>query len=169
MQVPLASHILGFRKDADGSSELSTNAYSETIRRLREQKQWSQEQLADIAGLGLRTVQRIENGSPASKMSLMALAAAFNVEVELLVSAPPAQRGAVIIKLGKAVSLGRHMLWLHAVLFGLSLLPLASLALASADSLIWLFGITAIWSLAIMCHGFFVALGQTVLNIGLEP
>lgn len=167
--MPFAPHILNLRYDADGSSELSTNADPRSIKRRREEKQWSQEQLADIAGLGLRTVQRIENGSPASKMSLMALAAAFNVEVELLVSAPPARRGMVMIKLGKAVSLGRHTLWLHAVLFGLSLLPLAILTFVSADSLTWLFWILATWLIAIMCHGFLVALGQTVLNIGLEP
>ncbi len=54
---------------------------AEKIRRWREERFWSQEHLADLAGLGLRTVQRIENGDPASRESVMALAAAFNVDV----------------------------------------------------------------------------------------
>ena len=36
------------------------------IKRWREERQWSQEHLADLAGIGLRTVQRIENGELAS-------------------------------------------------------------------------------------------------------
>jgi transcriptional regulator with XRE-family HTH domain len=51
------------------------------IKRWREERQWSQEHLADLAGIGLRTIQRIENGDRASSDTLMALAAAFNVDV----------------------------------------------------------------------------------------
>lgn len=54
------------------------------IKRWREERHWSQEHLADLAGIGTRTVQRIENGDPASKETVMALAAAFNVDVMAL-------------------------------------------------------------------------------------
>ena len=54
---------------------------SAKIKRWREERQWSQEHLAELAGIGLRTIQRIENGEQASKDSLMALAAAFGVDV----------------------------------------------------------------------------------------
>lgn len=54
------------------------------IRRWREERHWSQEHLADLAGIGLRTIQRIERGEQASRESLMALAAAFNVDVMAL-------------------------------------------------------------------------------------
>ena len=57
---------------------------AEKIKRWREERLWSQEHLADLAGVGLRTVQRIENGDPASRDSVMALAAAFNVEAAAL-------------------------------------------------------------------------------------
>ena len=57
---------------------------AEKIKRWREERFWSQEHLAELAGLGLRTVQRIENGDPASRDSVMALAAAFNVDVMAL-------------------------------------------------------------------------------------
>ncbi|MCF8878405.1 helix-turn-helix domain-containing protein [Hyphobacterium sp. SN044] len=54
------------------------------IKRWREERHWSQEHLAELAGVGIRTVQRIETGEPASKDTLMALAAAFNVDAMAL-------------------------------------------------------------------------------------
>ena len=54
------------------------------IKRWREERHWSQEHLAELAGVGIRTVQRIENGEPASKDTLTALAAAFNVDAMAL-------------------------------------------------------------------------------------
>jgi transcriptional regulator with XRE-family HTH domain len=54
------------------------------VRRWREERCWSQEHLAEAAGIGLRTVQRIENGEAASRESVMALAAAFNVDAMAL-------------------------------------------------------------------------------------
>jgi transcriptional regulator with XRE-family HTH domain len=47
------------------------------IKQLREARGWSQEHLAEVAGLSPRTVQRIEAESNASPESRMALAAAL--------------------------------------------------------------------------------------------
>ena len=44
------------------------------IRNERLKRAWSQEQLAQVSGLGLRTVQRIENGGKASLETIKALA-----------------------------------------------------------------------------------------------
>lgn len=65
------------------------------IRRWREERHWSQEHLADLAGIGTRTVQRIENGDAASYESVMALAAAFNVDVVALTVDPKVQAKAI--------------------------------------------------------------------------
>ncbi|MBS3797117.1 helix-turn-helix domain-containing protein [Pseudoalteromonas sp. T1lg75] len=54
------------------------------IKKLREQKQWSQEQLATVAGLSARTIQRLESGNKASLESLKALASVFEVDIEIL-------------------------------------------------------------------------------------
>ena len=54
------------------------------IKRWREERHWSQEHLAELAGVGVRTVQRIETGEKAAGDSLKALAAAFNVDVMAL-------------------------------------------------------------------------------------
>lgn len=54
------------------------------IRKLREGRGLSQEQLAEAAGLSLRTIQRVEAGHRVSYASLRALAATFDVNVDLL-------------------------------------------------------------------------------------
>lgn len=54
------------------------------IKDLRNKKFLSQEQLAELSGLSLRTIQRVEGGQRVSYASLRALAAAFNIDVDEL-------------------------------------------------------------------------------------
>lgn len=51
------------------------------VRKLRLQRGWSQEQLAEMSGLSTRTIQRIERGQKAGLESLKSLAAVFEVQV----------------------------------------------------------------------------------------
>jgi len=61
------------------------NVSVEKIKKLRKHSGWSQERLADISGISLRTIQRIENGDNASLESQLAIATAFNMSpVELM-------------------------------------------------------------------------------------
>src|SRR5687768_3559883 len=57
---------------------------SSLIRKYRTERLWSQEQLAEISGLGLRTIQRLEARGSGSQESIKALAAVFNVEADTL-------------------------------------------------------------------------------------
>jgi DNA-binding XRE family transcriptional regulator len=50
------------------------------VQKLRLQRGWSQEQLAELSGLSARTIQRIERGNTASVESLKALGAAFGID-----------------------------------------------------------------------------------------
>lgn len=61
------------------------------IRELRLAKGWSQEQLATIAGLSTRTIQRIENDHQASLETLGAIAAALGMQVGDLTNQTPEQ------------------------------------------------------------------------------
>jgi len=54
---------------------------SKKIRAERERRAWSQEHLATVSGLGLRTIQRIEKTGAASFESARALASVFEVSV----------------------------------------------------------------------------------------
>ena len=55
-----------------------------SFRSMREQKLLSQERLAEISGLSLRTIQRVEAGHRVSYASLRGLAAAFEMDVDQL-------------------------------------------------------------------------------------
>jgi transcriptional regulator with XRE-family HTH domain len=54
---------------------------SSYLKAQREQRAWSQEHLAEVTGLGLRTIQRIETTGMASYESARYLAAVFGVDV----------------------------------------------------------------------------------------
>ncbi len=50
------------------------------IQKLRLQRGWSQEQLAELSGLSVRTIQRLERGQTSSVESLKALGAVFETD-----------------------------------------------------------------------------------------
>lgn len=59
---------------------------AQLIRNERLKRAWSQEQLAQVSGLGMRTVQRIENGGNASLETIKALSAVLELPVETLLA-----------------------------------------------------------------------------------
>lgn len=59
------------------------------LRRLRLEKGWSQEQLADMAGISTRTLQRIERGANASPETLKCLAAVLEADFKNLQQETP--------------------------------------------------------------------------------
>lgn len=54
------------------------------IKKLRDRKGWTQEQLAQCCGLNVRTIQRVEGGSKASLETLQSLASVFEVDISTL-------------------------------------------------------------------------------------
>ena len=64
-----------------GTGEQGVNVL---IQKLRLQKGWSQEQLAELSGLSVRTIQRIEQGQKASTETLKSLAAVFETDFSSL-------------------------------------------------------------------------------------
>lgn len=59
-----------------------------TVRRLRSERGWPQEQLASASGLSLRTIQRVEARGIASMSSAVSLAATFKVPLIELQDGP---------------------------------------------------------------------------------
>ena len=57
---------------------------SSVIKSLRTKHHCSQEQLAQMSGLSLGTIQRIESGQSASLETLKSLAAVFEIDVDTL-------------------------------------------------------------------------------------
>ncbi len=56
------------------------------LKSLREEKAWSQAHLADVAGVSLRTIQRIEKSGIASPESVKAICASYDIEVSTLIN-----------------------------------------------------------------------------------
>jgi transcriptional regulator with XRE-family HTH domain len=54
------------------------------VQKLRLQRGWSQEQLAELSGLSVRTIQRIERGLPTSNETLKSLASVFEIDFSTL-------------------------------------------------------------------------------------
>ncbi|AKP32198.1 helix-turn-helix domain-containing protein [Yersinia aleksiciae] len=64
------------------------------IRELRQARAWSQEQLAELCSLNVRTIQRIENGEHASLETLSAIAAVLDLKVSELYTPGASQQQA---------------------------------------------------------------------------
>jgi transcriptional regulator with XRE-family HTH domain len=58
------------------------------VRKLRLQRGWSQELLAEFSGLSIRTIQRIERGNKPGLESLKSLAAVFEIDISQLQMEP---------------------------------------------------------------------------------
>ncbi len=59
------------------------------IKELRLQRAWSQAQLAAVASLSIRTIQRVEMNGRCSKETLLSLASAFDIDVRELTNLIP--------------------------------------------------------------------------------
>jgi len=113
------------------------------IRRWREERHWSQEHLAELAGIGLRTVQRIENGEQASRDSLTALAAAFQVDALALCVDPEEEAArALRTKNAKTTAGLRLSLWIHLASYVLGMIIFTGINIGTgANVMLW----AAIW------------------------
>ncbi|MCI4645593.1 MAG: helix-turn-helix domain-containing protein [Hyphomonadaceae bacterium] len=114
------------------------------IKRWREERHWSQEHLADLAGLGLRTVQRIENGETASQDSLKALAAAFAVDVMALSVDPRVEAAeAYHREQARKTAALRLSFWIHLASWVLGMIIFAGISIGSRQGFVMLW--PAIW------------------------
>jgi small GTP-binding protein len=66
----------------------SGDSLGDRVRAMRMRRGWPQQHLAKVAGLSARTVARIESGQPHSFATVLALAAAFDVEIGDLKPSP---------------------------------------------------------------------------------
>jgi len=60
-----------------------------TLKEQRDSRAWSQTQLAEVSGLSLRTIQRIEKTGVASQESAKSLAAVYECSITQLTMKPP--------------------------------------------------------------------------------
>lgn len=109
------------------------------IKRWREERHWSQEHVADLAGIGLRTVQRIENGEAASQESVMALAAAYNVDVMALSIDQEEEAAKIVAKHNAKARAGlRLSFWIHLASYLLGIIIFVGINIGTnSNTMLW--------------------------------
>lgn len=123
------------------------------VKKLRLKKGWSQKQLSEVAGLSVRTIQRIEHGDKPGLESAMSLASIFEVDVSTIT---PEQEEAEIHdledrRLETVGSIqGIKEFYVHASIY--TVLIVASLILwgLSVSLIVWLF---FCWGVLLLLHG----------------
>jgi len=130
------------------------------IQKLRLQRGWSQEQLADISGLSARTIQRLEGGQPGSLESMNALAAAFDVDLEQLKepSMHPSQGAtSADVRADEALALAHvrkvRGFYIHLAQYVIVILGLAAINLFSSARYLWFLWPALGWGIAVLSHG----------------
>ncbi len=73
--------VVGISSTVDSAADLERGDQKVIVRKLRLQRGWSQDQLAELTGLSVRTIQRLERGNTPSLESARALAAVFEVDI----------------------------------------------------------------------------------------
>jgi len=118
------------------------------VQKLRLQRGWSQQQLAELSGLSARTIQRIENGQPASAESLKSLASVFEIDFSTLTSEqdmPDEQLALAKVRKIKGF-------YIHLIQYVVVIGVLAVINLVTHPSKLWFFWPAMGWGIGIVAH-----------------
>lgn len=116
------------------------------VKKLRNERSWSQDQLATISGLSIRTVQRIESEGTSSLESKRALAAAFDINVSNLDINTTAAGTLASIHRGRKFGLAGATLGLLSAYIGISI-SFASGHITSGEAGIYYGGLGAFYGI----------------------
>ena len=132
------------------------------VRKLRLQRGWSQEQLAQMSGLSVRTIQRIERGKKAGLESLKSLAAVFEVDLTHLYEEPEMTNQDLSLNENnmtweeqKALEYVRDVkgFYSHLITFSIVITALFILNLTMTPGYLWVFWVVFGWGIGIVSHG----------------
>lgn len=126
------------------------------VRKLRIQKGWSQEQLAQFSGLSVRTIQRIERGKTAGLESLKSLAAVFEVNIQDLQQETIMDTKSNISD--KEIEIIEHVkdikdFYSHLINYGIVVGAFFILNLVTSPNYIWAWWIAIGWGIGVISHG----------------
>ncbi|MEQ8409734.1 MAG: helix-turn-helix transcriptional regulator [Gammaproteobacteria bacterium] len=110
------------------------------VRKLRLQRGWSQSQLAEMAGVTTRTIQRIEQGNKPSLETSKALAAVFEVEFSLFQPEEPVMHSEIEVTEDETAALryAKRMKEFYEALFTYVVLAAVFLVVFRAEPLVYL-------------------------------
>ena len=130
------------------------------IQKLRLQRGWSQQQLADLSGLSVRTIQRIEQGQVASTESLKSLAAVFEIDFSKLQepgmnTTAPASTAAFDAEEALAFAQVRKLkgFYLHLAQYIVVVTLLMGINLWTRPQYLWVGWVAMGWGIGVLFHG----------------
>ena len=133
------------------------------IQKLRLQRGWSQQQLAELSGLSSRTIQRIENGQPASAESLKSRASVFEIDFTTLTSEPDMSATATATATAATQAQQAEQLalakvrrirgfYIHLAQYVVVITVLAVINLVTHPSKLWFFWPALGWGIGVLAH-----------------
>lgn len=130
------------------------------VRKLRLQRGWSQEHLAALSGLSVRTIQRIERGARPGLDSINALAAVFEVELPLIqegtqMNKPGIDEQALTAEEQQALEYVRDVkgFYSHLVTFIVVMILLFLVNLMTSPDFLWATWTLIGWGIGVFAHG----------------
>ncbi|MBL4601039.1 MAG: helix-turn-helix domain-containing protein [Rhizobiaceae bacterium] len=131
------------------------------IRKLRMDKGFSQEQLAGMAGVSTRTLQRIERGANASPETLKCLAAVLETDFTILKKEQtmPTENATVLPELQpderEAMEYVRDIkaFYTHAIQYGVVMVGLTILNIVTSPGYFWAIWPALGWGIGLAAHG----------------
>ena len=129
------------------------------VRKLRLERGWSQSQLAEIASLSVRTVQRVERGGSASLDTMGALASALDVPIKEIAEEPTMyQPNQLDSQESEALAYVRDLqgFYHHAIGYGITHFVLLIVNLIITPDYYWVLWSALGWGMGLASHAFSV-------------
>ncbi|MDX3806662.1 2TM domain-containing protein [Bosea thiooxidans] len=128
------------------------------VHKLRLRRGWSQEQLAHLSGLSVRTIQRVENGQTASIESLKSLASVFEMDFnELREQDMSLAYQAPDITPDEELALNQvreiKLFYLRLVQYAVVVAILAAVNLTTDARYLWFLWVALFWGMALVFRG----------------
>lgn len=126
------------------------------VRKLRLEKGWSQEQLAEISGLSVRTIQRVERGQKPSLETLKSLAAVFETDVtELTMEATMSNQVKITTDEKRAMVYVRDIkgFYTHLIIYTVVVIALFALNIIRSPGHYWVIWPAIGWGIGVAFHG----------------
>jgi len=136
------------------------------VRKLRLKKGWSQDQLAQLSGISVRTIQRIERGQNVGLESMKSLAAVFEIDIADLSAKPAAQeqemdsqvinnQATINEEEAQALQQVRDIkgFYAHLIKYAIIVGALFILNLVTNPGYIWAWWVAMGWGIGVVSHG----------------
>lgn len=130
------------------------------IHKLRLVKGWSQQQLSELSGVSVRTIQRLEGGQAGSPETLKALAAVFEIDFTELTKEPAMTSSyePLLATFAEEQLALRHVRKLrgfygHLIYYVVVILGLAAINLFTSRHTLWFIWPMLGWGIGILAHG----------------